>query len=143
MNSSSQSLGSRFTTVRSLTVSLTDTLATEDTVIQSMPATNSALPQAPPANTAALSFTSVTGGIQQTGAYAESSLWLSDGWALINDKNWNRPLYWDEDLSREYTLAGVREIDPNAPVSHVSNYEADAYARWQFLGFRLAEDGTE
>ncbi len=294
MNNSSQSLGSRFTAVRSLTVSLTDTLATEDTVIQSMPdvsptkwhlahvtwffdlfvlqqfandyrrfnedydflfnsyyytagqmylrrdrgllsrptlrevldyrmhvdeamsrllnargddaelvsivtlginheqqhqellltdtkhvlscnpllpAANSALPQAPSSNSAALSFTSVTGGPHQTGAntegfcfdnetprhdtllhdhriadrlvtnaeylefikagaYTECSLWLADGWALINDKGWNRPLYWDKDLAREYTLAGVREIDPNAPVSHVSFYEADAYARW-------------
>ena len=64
------------------------------------------------------------------GGYTDSALWLSDGWALINENGWNRPLYWDEDLGTEFTLAGVREIDPQAPVSHVSYYEADAYARW-------------
>ena len=69
------------------------------------------------------------------GAYGDSNLWLSDGWAVINEHNWNRPLYWSEDLSTEFTLAGLRAIDENAPVSHVSYYEADAYARW--VGARL------
>ena len=69
------------------------------------------------------------------GGYAESTLWLSDGWAVVNEEGWDRPLYWSEDLAREFTLGGVREIDDNAPVTHVSFYEADAYARW--AGARL------
>ena len=64
------------------------------------------------------------------GAYNNSNLWLSDGWAVINERSWNRPLYWSTDLSSEFTLGGLRAIDENAPVCHVSYYEADAYARW-------------
>jgi ergothioneine biosynthesis protein EgtB len=69
------------------------------------------------------------------GAYRNSELWLSDGWATINEHDWQRRLYWDEDLDSEFTLGGHRDIDPNAPVCHVSYYEADAFARW--AGARL------
>jgi len=71
----------------------------------------------------------------RNGAYEDSELWLSDGWTLINQQKWNRPLYWDESLDAEFTLGGMRDIDNNAPVCHVSYYEADAYARW--AGARL------
>lgn len=69
------------------------------------------------------------------GGYSDSNLWLSDGWATISEHGWNRPLYWSDDLEQEFTLGGLREINPNAPVTHVSYYEADAYARWS--GARL------
>jgi ergothioneine biosynthesis protein EgtB len=69
------------------------------------------------------------------GGYSNSELWLADGWATINERGWTRPLYWAEDLQSEFTLGGRRDIDPNAPVCHVSFYEADAYARW--AGARL------
>ncbi len=69
------------------------------------------------------------------GGYAESSLWLSDGWATVNQEGWPRPLYWSEDLANEFTLGGVRAIDDAAPVTHISFYEADAFARW--AGARL------
>jgi len=71
----------------------------------------------------------------QDGAYSDSNLWLSDGWAVINERSWDRPLYWSEDLGSEFTLGGQREINEHAPVSHVSFYEADAFARW--TGARL------
>ncbi len=69
------------------------------------------------------------------GGYSDSNLWLSDGWAVINERGWNRPLYWSEDLQAEFTLGGQRDLDVSAPVTHVSYYEADAFARW--AGARL------
>jgi len=69
------------------------------------------------------------------GGYQEASLWLSDGWARVQREGWQRPLYWQEDLSSEFTLAGVRALDPHAPVCHISYFEADAFARW--AGARL------
>lgn len=69
------------------------------------------------------------------GGYREHQLWLSDGWATRQDKAWDRPLYWDAEMQREFTLGGWRDIDPQAPVTHVSFYEADAFARWS--GARL------
>jgi ergothioneine biosynthesis protein EgtB len=69
------------------------------------------------------------------GGYDQCDLWLSDGWATINERGWRHPLYWSEDLESEFTLGGQRNIDPHAPVCHVSYYEADAFARW--AGARL------
>ena len=69
------------------------------------------------------------------GGYGNSELWLADGWTTINERGWNRPLYWTEDMSGEFTLGGMREFDANLPVTHVSYYEADAFARW--AGSRL------
>ncbi len=66
------------------------------------------------------------------GGYGQSHLWLSDGWALITLDNWQAPLYWvqqDEDWF-EFTLAGLLPLDLNTPVTHLSHYEADAYANW-------------
>ena len=71
----------------------------------------------------------------KSGAYRDASLWLSDGWAAISQHGWNRPLYWDEALETEFSLAGQVEIDEHAPVCHISYYEADAFARWS--GCRL------
>jgi len=69
------------------------------------------------------------------GGYREPGLWLSDGWATVQRESWQRPLYWNGDLATEFTLGGVREIDPHAPVCHLSYYEAEAFARW--AGARL------
>jgi len=71
----------------------------------------------------------------EDGGYQHPHLWLSDGWALVQEQGWHRPLYWSRNLETEFTLGGEREIDPDAPVTHVSFYEADAYASW--AGARL------
>ena len=66
------------------------------------------------------------------GGYATPSLWLSDGWAMVEAEGWGAPGYWrardGEWLA--LTLAGLAPVDPAAPVVHVSYYEADAFARW-------------
>jgi ergothioneine biosynthesis protein EgtB len=64
------------------------------------------------------------------GGYERPELWLSDGWATVLAEGWDRPLYWDEDRAGVFTLGGPRPVDPEAPASHLSYYEADAYARW-------------
>ncbi len=67
--------------------------------------------------------------------YTNPKLWHSDGWAIINREGWNRPLYWAEGLDAEFALGGKRELDLHSPVTHVSYYEAFAYAKW--AGARL------
>jgi len=64
------------------------------------------------------------------GGYARPEYWLSDGWACVQRESWQRPMYWAESLDAEFTLTGLRELDPNAPVCHLSYFEADAFARW-------------
>ena len=66
------------------------------------------------------------------GGYQRADLWLSDGWTTLNEQRWQSPLYWEQRDGDwwNFTLAGMRRVDPNEPVCHVSHYEADAYARW-------------
>jgi len=69
--------------------------------------------------------------------YRRANLWLSEGWAIVQAKSWDAPMYWSwtEPGWRVFTLAGPKELDPAEPVCHVSYYEADAFARW--AGARL------
>ena len=74
------------------------------------------------------------------GGYRRPELWLSNGWAVVQERRWEAPLYWERaaDGWTEFTLAGTRPPDREAlaePVCHVSYYEADAFARW--AGHRL------
>lgn len=64
------------------------------------------------------------------GGYREPGLWLSDGWATVQREGWQHPIYWQDDLASEFTLAGLRALDPHEPVCHLSYFEADAFARW-------------
>jgi len=71
------------------------------------------------------------------GGYRTPELWLSDGWATVQARGWTAPLYWEsgDEGWQVFTLGGLRPLDPATPVSHLSFYEADAYAR--FAGRRL------
>jgi ergothioneine biosynthesis protein EgtB len=71
------------------------------------------------------------------GGYRRPELWLSDGWFTVQAERWEAPLYWTQDGDgwEVFTLAGPRPLDPDEPVCHVSQYEADAFARW--AGARL------
>lgn len=71
------------------------------------------------------------------GGYGRPELWLSNGWATVQQESWGAPLYWESvgEGWQEFTLAGDRPLDLGAPVCHVSYYEADAFARW--AGARL------
>jgi ergothioneine biosynthesis protein EgtB len=62
------------------------------------------------------------------GGYRTASLWLSDGWAWVQQERIEAPLYWRGD--EQFSLAGWQPRDPAAPVAHISYYEADAFATW-------------
>lgn len=74
------------------------------------------------------------------GGYGTASLWLSDGWARIQAQARTAPFYWRGRPGewREYTLHGERDLDPDAPVSHLDYFEASAFAEW--TGYRLPEE---
>ena len=79
----------------------------------------------------------------EDGGYARATLWLSDGWAAVQAQGWAAPAYWlapgDPRAPAEgwqvFGPNGVRPLDPAAPVTQLSFYEAAAYADW--AGARL------
>ena len=71
------------------------------------------------------------------GGYRRPDLWLSDGWAAVQAQGWEAPMYWsrNDDEWWVFTLHGLRRVEPDEPVVHVSYYEAEAFAHW--AGARL------
>lgn len=67
------------------------------------------------------------------GGYERVELWLSEGWKHIHEYQLRQPLYWHKVGGEwyEFSLCGLVKLDPHRPVSHISYFEADAYARWQ------------
>jgi ergothioneine biosynthesis protein EgtB len=74
------------------------------------------------------------------GGYRNPVHWLSDGWSTVCREAWQSPLHWQQIDTEwwEFTLAGLRPLDMNAPVCHISYYEANAYAAW--AGKRLPSE---
>ena len=79
------------------------------------------------------------------GGYQDPQYWLADGWAWVQNNKLEGPLYWQlesEDAKQpqryEFRLTGYGQLHPEQPVTHVSFYEADAYARW--AGKRLPSE---
>ncbi|KQQ45806.1 hypothetical protein ASF61_19320 [Duganella sp. Leaf126] len=74
------------------------------------------------------------------GGYFNAALWLAEGWDWVRTQGLKAPLYWRQDDSAqgawtEFTLHGAQPLDPDRPVTHLSLFEADAYANW--AGARL------
>jgi len=89
----------------------------------------------------ALSNRLITNGeylaFMEAGGYKRPEFWLSLGWTTVNEQRWEAPLYW---VQRDgawwnFTLSGFRPVEDSEPVTHVSYFEADAYANWD--GARL------
>lgn len=73
----------------------------------------------------------------EDGGYKTPELWLSDGWGVVEREGWTAPLYWRRAIEGDeesdwiaFGLRGAQPVDPDAPVAHVSFYEAEAFARW-------------
>jgi ergothioneine biosynthesis protein EgtB len=73
----------------------------------------------------------------ENGGYSRPEFWLSLGWMTVNEQHWNAPLYWTKRDGAwwNFTLSGLRRVDESEPVTHISYFEADAYANW--AGTRL------
>lgn len=76
----------------------------------------------------------------EAGGYQQPQWWLADGWDSVQANQWQAPLYWvkQDNTWQIFTLNGMIPLHPHEPVSHISYYEADAYAR--FRGARLPRE---
>ena len=73
----------------------------------------------------------------EAGGYTKAEYWLSLGWTTVNEQRWEAPLYWEkrDGIWWNFTLSGMRPVEESEPVTHVSYFEADAFANWS--GARL------
>lgn len=73
----------------------------------------------------------------KAGGYEDFRHWHADGWNWVKENNVKSPLYWHkiDDQWMHYTLSGLKEVDPDEELCHISFYEASAYASWK--GMRL------
>ena len=73
----------------------------------------------------------------EDGGYRRPEFWLADGWSHCREMAWLAPLYWEQKDGdwHLFTMSGLRQVNPDTPVCHISYFEADAYARW--AGCRL------
>jgi ergothioneine biosynthesis protein EgtB len=89
----------------------------------------------------AIASRAVTGAeylaFMEDSGYTRPELWLAEGWSTIREQGWQAPLYWQPDPAghsgwRIFTLHGWQPLDnlSEAPVCHLSFFEADAFARW-------------
>jgi ergothioneine biosynthesis protein EgtB len=89
----------------------------------------------------ALSNRLITNGeylaFMEAGGYTRPEFWLSLGWTTVNEQRWQAPLYWwqRDGAWWNFTLSGFRPVNEAEPVTHLSYFEADAYANWD--GARL------
>ena len=73
----------------------------------------------------------------EDGGYQRPELWMAEGWDRVRQDGWNAPLYWrsTDEGWRQFGPGGETALVEDAPVRHISWYEADAFARW--CGARL------
>ena len=89
----------------------------------------------------ALASRPVTNGeyleFMEGGGYTRPEFWLSLGWTTVNEQRWEAPLYWEKRDGKwwNFTLSGFRPVNESEPVTHISYFEADAFANWS--GARL------
>jgi ergothioneine biosynthesis protein EgtB len=69
----------------------------------------------------------------EAGGYQKPELWLSDGWICVEKYQWRAPLYWEKIGTHwwQMTLFGMQRLQLSCPVSHISYYEAEAFAKWK------------
>jgi ergothioneine biosynthesis protein EgtB len=70
----------------------------------------------------------------EAGGYHHFAYWLAEGWDWINREKVEKPLYWHQNTEGDYMfyhLDGLKKLDPDLPLMHISYYEADAFAHWK------------
>ncbi len=67
------------------------------------------------------------------GGYADARWWLSAGWDWVRSQGVHAPMYWRRSDAADwhsFTLHGLVPVDAHTPITHISYFEADAFARW-------------